>query len=179
MKMNGREIKGPNVEYIVIPRQNGDLIFKAQAILSMDYFHSLVPIPKPQIMVLPTGERKPIADDPGYKSQVKDYSDKRFDYMIITSLQATEGLEWSTVQYTNPDTWKNYETELKESGFTFQEIQLIVGGVLAANSLNEEKLKEAKDRFLATLASTNQSAQSLLEEGEKTTPSGELVKGSE
>lgn len=151
MKLNGRKISGPNIEYIVIPRPDGNLVFKAQAVLSMKHFNELVPVPKPGMATFPGGVQKPNPDDQFYKAEVKNYNDKRYYFTIIESLRATDTLEWETVKYTEPDTWLNVETELSESGFSEQEIQYIIMGCMAANALSESKLEQARKDFLASL----------------------------
>lgn len=151
MKMHGKKITGPNIEYIVIPRTTGNIVFKATAVLDNKLFKELVPEPKVKMKTLPGGMQVPNPDDEGYLAQIKDYNRKSFCFMVIQSLKDTEGLEWETVQETNPDSWKNYEEELKEAGFSQSEVNIIELGVMTANSLNEAKLKEARDSFLATL----------------------------
>ena len=69
--------------------------------------------------------------------------------MILKSLEATEGLEWETVKMDDPETWLNYEKELKDSGLSPIEVGRIVGICMSANGLDERKMEAARDAFLA------------------------------
>ncbi len=152
MKLNGKVVTGVNYEYIVIPRPDGDLVFKAEAVLDMKPFHDMCPVPKPAKIMLPGGEQKEDMNDATYKAAVSQYSEKRYAFIVISSLKATPTLEWETVQYTDPSTWLNWSEEMKAAKFTTNEINLIQLGVATANSLNQEKLDEARARFLVSLA---------------------------
>ena len=50
---------------------------------------------------------------------------------------------------TNPTTYNNYKKEMEEANFSQAEIVRIINGVLSANGLDEERVEEAKKRFLA------------------------------
>jgi hypothetical protein len=95
---------------------------------------------------------------------------------VITSLRATEGLEWDKIQYNNPDTWKLYKEELKESGFSSFEVDKIINGVMSANCLDEDKIEQARRSFLA--GQEEAVSKSSSQNGEaKTTLSGEPANG--
>lgn len=153
MKLNGVKVQGPNIEYIVIPRGNGnDIVLKAQAVLDTKEFEQIVQAPKPGKKMLPGGIIKEDADDPIYKDAMKAYADLRYSWIVIQSLKATEGLEWETVDEGRVDTWNNWETELKDAGFSNTEVQYVMLGVANANALNQEKIDEARTRFLLSVA---------------------------
>jgi hypothetical protein len=78
------------------------------------------------------------------------YSQYRYAWIMIESLKATENLEWETIQSDKPETWLNFEKELQDSGLSGIEIGRIANGVLEANCLNEDKITEARNRFLAS-----------------------------
>lgn len=151
MKINGREISGLHYEYVVIPRHDGDIVFKLQAIPNMDEFKKLCPEPQPPRVMVPGGDKRVDLDDAAYKAAVAMYGEQRYAYMVIKSLEATEGLEWDTVKITDPNTWTNWSNDLRNAGFTNPEINLIQLGMATANSMNQEKLDEARNRFLLTL----------------------------
>ena len=148
MLMHGRKIEGPNEEIIVIPRPEEPIVFTARAVLDMSEFDDLCPRPKPGVRIMRGGERVEETDNPTYKAKLDDYGTKRLQFIVLKSLEATEGLEWETVDLENPHTWGNYEEELKNSGFSEVEVNRIVLGVLNANSLNEAKLEQARKLFL-------------------------------
>lgn len=149
MKMFGKDIEGPNEEVIVIPRSYGDIVFMAKAILDYDDFDKLCPTPQPPQIMKPGGETSYNTEDPDYTKRLNEWAQSKTDYMILTSLRDTDGLEWDTIDYSDPETWKNYKTELTSSGFTPIEISRIINSVLTACSLNQDKIDEATKRFLA------------------------------
>jgi hypothetical protein len=171
MKIHGREIKGPNVEIIPIPRgEGGDIIFRARAVLDLSEFHRLCPIPEPPKVMGKGGTIKLDVDDKNYKRSIDEYADRRSAYMVVASLAATDGLEWDTVSLSDPNTWTNYERELRDSGFSDYEVKRIVIGVMQANALDDKKIEEARERFLleASQAKLESSSQ---KDGQKSTPS--------
>jgi hypothetical protein len=153
MKINGKNIDQPNEIVCVIPRNNGDIVFKARAVLDYTIFTDLCkrPIPK---MIMKRGEKeaKPDIEDKEFIAQIEQYSETKINYMIVQSLGATEGLEWDTVKMTDPTTWGNYDVDLKKSCFTDREIDAIISAVFDANGLNEARIEEARKRFLQSAA---------------------------
>lgn len=156
MKLHGKKIEGANVEYVVIPRQSGDLVFKATAVLDMSKFDELCPTPKPGKKVIQGGRVVDDFQDKDYLIELEQYGEKRWAFLILETFRHTEGLEWETVNYDDPNTWLNYEAELRNAGFTKSEITLLVTGMTNANSLNQAKIDEAKNRFLVSLTQTKE-----------------------
>lgn len=151
MKLNGTKIQGPNVETIVIPRGDGlPIVFRAQAIIDMEEFKRLCPMPEPPTKLLPGNVKQPDVEDPHYRAALETRAEQQHAYTIVKSLEATVGLEWDTVKLEEPSSWTNYEKELKDAGFSEYEIIRIHNGVMAANCLNESKVEEARQRFLAS-----------------------------
>ncbi len=173
MKIKGRKIQGPNTEPIIIPRSDGDIVLMAQAVLDMSEFDEKVPNPKPPIITLPGGTKKEDREDKYYLSLLKDRGQKRYGFFMMKSLETTEGLEWDLLDREKPETWGQWEEELKLAGFTAAEINLVMSGIATANGINEEKLAEARARFLASR--TLQVDASSLTDGPKSTQSGEPV----
>jgi hypothetical protein len=173
MKVNGKKISGANVEYVVIPRPDGDIVFKATAILDMKPFYDMCPQPKPPMVTYAGGEKKADTTDAAYLKSISEYGNLRYYFTIIWSLKDSN-IEFEKVKYTDPNTWLLFEEELKEAGFNFQEIQRIIFGTMTANSLNESKLEEARTRFLVSLAAESAKLPSLTGE-QLTTPSGEAA----
>lgn len=151
MKIEGRSIKGPNVEVIVIPRGDGqNIVFKAQAVLDSTRFNTLAPEPTPPLRRLAGQDvDTPWLDEPEYLKKRVAHAKLWFAWIVLESLSATPGLEWDTVQENDPTTWLNYEKELRDSGFSISECNFIVNKVMEANCLSDAKLKEARDSFLA------------------------------
>lgn len=178
MKLNGKKLDTPNIETIVFPRANGeDIIFKAQAVLDLNDFEKLCPEPKPPRMIK-RGSIEPMdnVEDPAYKQSIFNHNKLRMDWLILQSLRATEELEWETVKYDDPSTWASYEQELKDSKFSLAEVQRIRLGVMAANSLSESKIEEARQRFFMREAS-KKLENSSQEVGQLNTQSGAPANG--
>lgn len=153
MKIHGKKIQGPNVEIVVLPRGGGpDIVFKAAAVMDTESFDRLCPRPTPPKKLLKGNVQVEDVEDDTYKAELAAHGRKRLAWLLITSLRATEGLEWETVDYGNADTWLNYESELRDAGISTQEVNYILEKVLEANCLSQARLDEARARFLAGTA---------------------------
>ena len=149
MKLNGKKLEGPNEVTIVIPRGSGpDIVLKARAVLDLDAFEDLCPLPTPPSRRMAGGQDVPNLKDKGYIASLQRRSVMRLNYIVLASLEATEGLEWETVDLSDSNTWDNYLEELKDSGFNPIEIQRIQADIIEVNALNEAKIEEARQRFL-------------------------------
>jgi len=150
MRINGKNLDGPVPLVVVIPRANGNVVFKAKAVQDYSDFDALCPKPEaPQIM-RPGGATSVDVTDKDYLAAMGEYSTKKVDWIILESLSATDDLEWETVVKSEPDTWGNYEKELTVAGFLDSEQQKIVGIVVDINGLNESLIEEATKGFLAS-----------------------------
>jgi len=149
MKIHGKKLDSPNEVTIVIPRQSGNIIFKAQAVLDFEPFKAICPQPEPPQIMKPGQQPREDLEDPKYVEELNKWSKQHTEWMIIKSLEATEGLEWETVDKSDPETWANYEKELRDSGFAPAEITRIITSVLDACGLNQRKIDEATEAFLA------------------------------
>jgi len=152
MKINGRDRVGLYSDIFVLPRpanQGGDVVFKLVAILDYTEFETLCPLPKPKMKINHKGERVADEKDKGYAAQMEEYASNRFNWLIITTLRDTPGLEWSKVNPSSPGTWKEWTDELKDFGLTPVEINLLTAKVMEVNSLTTDKMLEARERFLA------------------------------
>ena len=149
MKINGRKLD-PIVEVLVIPRQDGDIVFKAQPVTDYTDFNALCPEPKPPMIKHRDNVDRPDFDDPVYKAALDDFATKRTNWLILQSLRATDGLEWETVNYNDPSTWDGYKTELEKSGLNTADTSRIMTLVISANGLDQKKIDEATKAFLAS-----------------------------
>lgn len=151
MRIGNRELMGANEEIIVIPRGDSEpIVFKARAVVDMSGFDALCPLPKPPTKILKGGKRVEDVESRQFQYEVNEYSQKKVHYIVLKSLEATEGLEWDTVNMSDNTTWGNYLKDLKRAEFSEVEITKIVKGVLTANCLNEEILDKARADFLAS-----------------------------
>jgi len=149
MRLKGRKFTEPFTDIIVFPRQDGDAIFKAKAIMSFAECDKHLIVPKPPSMVKPDGTILQNTKDRIYQEAYAIWADRRMAWIVIESLKATEGLEWETVVETDCATWSNWAEELKNSFFTNNEILQIQRLVYNVNSLNDSTLEDAKNSFLA------------------------------
>lgn len=170
MKIQGKALKGPQVVFVVIPREDGDIIFKAKAVLDLTPFEQLCPEPKPPLML--KGNQQIVnVEAPSYKSAMASYLDKRMNWLILKSLEDSDGLEWEQVKMDDHTTWAFFREELKDAGFTIFEVNRIIAGAIEANGLSDTRMEEARKRFLLSQQAP-QSGSSSQKDGQKTTQSG-------
>ncbi len=148
MRILGQEIKGPNEELIVIPRGDSQIVLKARAVLDYSEFERLCPEPKAPMILRPGGVKEQNFKDVTYIAAIRQRVTKQTYYMFIKSLEATPGLEWDTINMKDPSTWLNFEKELETSGFSQIERNIITRAVFIANNLDEQKIEEARQRFI-------------------------------
>ena len=148
MKIKGQRLGIPT-EVVVIPREQGDFVFKCEAVESFEKFDQMCPRPEPPKRKYPNGEVQLVVEDPKYKDKLNKWSEKRVSFMILESLRHTEDLEWEKVKMDDPETWNNYLEEFEEAGLTDGEMNQIVQACLIVNALDDTRIKEAKERFLA------------------------------
>jgi hypothetical protein len=151
MKVNGKTITGPRTHTVVLPYGDNDdvIVFKFRALTAKDDFEQVMPRPKPPKVAKPAQADFYNYEDDGYKASIKSWGEKKINWEFLRSVSVTEGLEWETVNLEDPETWGNWRKDI-ENNFGLVDFNLIFGGFLEANSLNEEKLEEARKRFLAS-----------------------------
>lgn len=154
MKFNGKSFKSVSEETIVFPRLEGNVVFKARAVLDYSAFETVCPAPKPVEVIGKGGVRFLSTETKEYKEKESQYSRRRLAWTIIESLKATPGLEWETVDPNNPETWENYRTELAQAGFTIYEIGRLDNIAIEVCGLSQNKIDEALKSFLAGQAVT-------------------------
>lgn len=175
MKLKGKIVKGRNREIVVIPRSSGEnLVFIAEAVEGYEPVDKILKEPQPPKKKRPGNEIVEDHSDTGYQLQLRLHQRKRMAWMILKSLEATPDLEWETVQMNNPDTWLNWEKELKEADLNQFEINRIINGVFAANCLNETLVEAARESFLLGMAA-GQGKSSGQNTEQASSPSGEPV----
>ena len=150
MKIKGKRLEGTNETPIVLPRFNSDdVVFMARVVLDFSPLDKILKKPEAP-KILRKGKQETDATDKGYITKLQKNYEHRLNWMVLMSLEATEGLEWETVDMSKPETWGNWETELKEAGIPNAEVLYIFNKVQEVNSLDQDKLDEARDRFLLT-----------------------------
>lgn len=169
MRIGGVQLTGLNEAILVLPRSGGDLVIKARAIPDYDEFNKLVPEPTMPVMVTRTGT---LNDEMNvdYIAAVSRRETLRIAYIYVKSLEPSN-IEWDTVKLEDPSTWTNFRTDFQKAGLSPVEINRIWTTVSDANCLSEDKLVEARERFLAGVGK-DQPASSSPITGQASTPSG-------
>lgn len=157
MKYKGKKIEGKNSVVLVLPRGEDKIVFIAQAMdTDDDNFNKLVTLPEPPTIMRKGGIKELNITDPVYIKQMDEYAEIKTAYMMIMSLKESPDLEWETIDYEKPSTWKNWQKELKDSGFTEVERMKVLQVVMQANSLDEALLEQARSDFLQEQALQDQ-----------------------
>ena len=145
----GQSFTKPNEEILVIPRSDRDIILRAKAILNYDEHDKLNPRPEPPSITMKGGKQVSDITDKKYQDALDLWARRRTAWMIIKSLEATTELLWETVQFNDASTWENYLSELEKAFFNPQEIARIIDLCSQVNSLNQKRIDEATELFLA------------------------------
>lgn len=147
MKIKGKTIGAPKPRLCVIERDDEQFVFTLQAVLDYTDFDAVCPKPEPPKVLRPGGDVTENITSPVYLKTLEEYGTQKTYWLIIKSLEATEGLEWEKVNLGDPDTWELYKDELTDCGLTEGEIVYLINQIYNVNSLDEERMKEALDRF--------------------------------
>ena len=151
MKLKGKR-PGIHRELVVLPREDGDLVFYVRAIEDFEGFEKLCPPPTPPAKILPGDKRVENPLDPAYLELCSEWGVKRLAYMVIKGLtDGTPDLEWEKVKVDDNTTWVRFRDELRDSGLSDIEINRLVAATMVANSLSEQAIDAARKRFLASL----------------------------
>jgi hypothetical protein len=151
MKLHGIKLEGAARKTIVFPRETGNLVFVFQAILNSEEFDKLFPQPTPPVKKMADGQKIREIKDPNYLKLQQSWAENKAHWMFLQSIAATPELEWETVDSQNPETWKNYETELISAGLTESERLKMLQAYIEVQGLDDEKIKAATNSFLAGL----------------------------
>lgn len=176
MRIGGVEVNGPNEEILVLPRLQGDIVIRARSVTDWGPFNAAFQSPKAPTKLVKGGFQED-KTSPRYREQMQQYESAWYAYLAVKSLEPSE-IEWSEVSLDDPSTWTKWEAELLAAGLSVQEVNRIAVCVLQANSLDEMKLKQAREVFLRGQGvETPESSGPHTEPG--TTQSGEPANASE
>ncbi len=150
MKLKGIHIEGPQERVVVLPRQQGeDLVFKFGAVLEVDDFDKLCPMPMPREVMKPGGVKTYDVEETAYKEAIQEWAANKTHYMYLKSIAATDDLEWETVDMSDSSTWGNYNEELMEAGLTEAERLKLLQVYSEVQGLDQTKIDAATKNFLA------------------------------
>lgn len=176
MKIKGQTIKPPKSELLVFPREEGqDLAFKISAVFDYSEFEALCPEPQPPAKLTADGEKSIDLEDKTYILQRNEWYSRRLTWMYLKSITppTPDSWEWETVNLSDPETWNRYLEELKAAFLTPGQINHLLNRVMKMNSIDEDRMKEARERFLTMNQSAPIPVQVSRKEEPSSTPSGE------
>jgi hypothetical protein len=148
MRIKGTEIPMPQEEVVVIPREPENFVFTLKPVLDFSKFEEMCPEPTPPKKTFPGGREETDYENPTFRDKLEDWSRKRGHWIQLESLSATEGLEWETVELSDPETWKNYADEMQKT-LSPSEFMKIIQAISVACGLDSSKIEEATANFLA------------------------------
>ena len=149
MKIGGIDPTTLPIEvFLVLPRGDQEIVFRAHPVPSMDEFEALCPRPNA------AGQNDPrrLGADGGRPHLPAAHVRLEPDAARLHGRQVAGAQpESSGIRSTRPipSTWKNWSTDLRNGGLSDIECQRVMNLVLEANCLDEAKLKKAREVFLA------------------------------
>lgn len=151
MRIKGKSPTPPRPVTVTIYREdeNGspaNFVFTCGAVLDFSKYEELNPRPKAPLITPRGGTPYHDENDGKYKLRLDAWGDLKVKWLAFQSLKATDGLEWETVNDNDPQTWKNFETELK-TFLTEGEYTRLFNAILDANSPTQNRRSEAMDVF--------------------------------
>jgi len=160
MKIGGEKLAVAKPVLVIIPRTDdagepADIVFKCGPVTDYEEFEQLCPRPEPRKKTFPADSGKPdeiLINEPQYTEALDAWGLKKSSWLFVASLNATEGLEWELVKAEDPETWVKWQDELRESGLNDVETAKIMDGIMEANSLSEDRMREARERFFTAEA---------------------------
>lgn len=179
MKIGGRLIDGPKRVTLVLPRDEGDIIFHFVAVVDDSEFEKQFPVPEPpKIWKVKEQLHFYNYDDPGYKARSLDRARIKNAWVFLKSIEPSN-IEWDTVKADDPTTWTEWDKDLKRAGFSINEVNAIFDHFSKANVVTDSMLNEARDRFLASREKERLLPLSSQDSEKVSTETGGPVNGSE
>jgi hypothetical protein len=151
MKINGLTVTKPEPKVLVIPLGDQKYVLHAQYVENTKEFDEFYPEPLAPEEIKADGTRFRDFNDKTYREKIDKRIRAKYDWFYIKSLEATEGLEWDTVDMTNPETFNNWRKDLLDAGMPVTFMARIIDMVNEVNGFDVSKLDEATESFLATI----------------------------
>lgn len=146
LRIGNTVVDGPAEEVLILPRLQGDIIIRTRAVTDMKPFEAMCPEPSaPKKLV--KGGFEIDYNNPGFIAASTKHGELRFAYICVKSLEPSE-IDWARVSPDSPNSWLEWPKELEEAGLSNVEVNRILLAVMSANSLDENKLKAARDSFV-------------------------------
>ena len=146
LRIGNTIVDGPSEEVLVLPRLHGEVIIRTRAVTDMKPFDAMCPEPSaPKKLV--KGGFEIDYENTGYLEAIAKHGELRFAFICVKSLEPSD-IEWQRVKMDSPNTWLEWAKEMEEAGLSSVEVNRILLAVMSANSLDEAKLKAARDSFV-------------------------------
>lgn len=150
LKIGGRTVEGPKQGLLVLPRDDGDIVFRFIGITDDSEFEKICPAPKPpRIKDIKKGQTYDNVEDPNFKKKREEWANIKMAWYFLKS-SAPSNIEWPSVNMEDSSTYQNYKKDLVEAGFTVGEVNTIYGKFIEVNMVTDDMLTEARNRFLAS-----------------------------
>ena len=149
MKIKGKSFDKPKPVTVILPFGDEDILILCGCVPDYGPFEEMCPLPKAPEVLRPGKVKTVNVSDKKFLKQVGEHAQLRTYWLIKESVRETEGLEWETVDDTDPTTWVNLEKEMLVA-FGELGVSKIIKAVLRANGLSQEIVGEARDSFLAS-----------------------------
>jgi len=157
MKIGGKKIEGASRKTVIIKREDGDIKFIFEAVLDESEFDLLCPRPIAGTKMVPGGGKVVDLENKEYKAALDEWAGQKTRWSFLKSISATPDLEWENVDLGNPKTWEKYTDELTASGFSSGEQYKLMQAYMYVIGLDEDKVNEAVQSFLADPQETQES----------------------
>lgn len=147
MKIAGLTIK-PYQEH-TFDILGSQVTFRAGVVTDYKTFTTMCPMPKPPLRIMRGGDKIENVNDPGFKKKMEKYNTARVVYMIMKSLEMTEGLEFTICNLEEPEslTMENLLEEFTSAGIPEMFGHKIINLATSANGLTESILEAARKDF--------------------------------
>lgn len=149
MKLRGKKLEERASTLVVFERPSGPIVFELTAVLNTSDFDKIYPPPTPKVQIRTGGIKTYNTDDPVYKEALAERAKAYTAWLVMETLNVEANqLEWEKVDKGNPQTWKLWMDEMKESGLSDGEVIHLSRKVAEVNALNEDALEVARQSFL-------------------------------
>jgi len=102
LKIGGRVIDGPKEGILVLPRDDGDIVFRFVAITDDSDYEKINPAPKPpKVWKVKLGQTIEDVEDPVYKKKMQEWGTNKTNWVFLQSVAPTN-IEWDSVKADDP-----------------------------------------------------------------------------
>jgi hypothetical protein len=136
---------------VVIPYGDISIPFYLRALTKEDYeaLAKILPEPTAPIVHKADGSSFPDLKDSTYQAAVMRRNIAIYHYWFLRSIDYEKTqLKFDTVDMNDPDTWGNYESEMRAHGFTPSAIAKLREEADELNLVTDESVRKARERFL-------------------------------